>query len=133
MKQYTIALLGFLVILLTGCTTTPPVQNPTNNNQTQAATIPAGNFLFFSPSCPHCATVTNYVRDNQLREKGIHYFELEIASNSDNANILKSIGSRCHINEEDLSVPLLWYNQTCYTSSEEIINFLQTLVPTDSP
>jgi glutaredoxin len=116
-----------VVIIFSGCTSKPPVQNQTNT--TSSIPIPPGNFYFYSATCPHCTTVNTFVNDNKIKERGIHFFELEISGLSANADLLKVIGTRCQINENDLSVPLLWYNQTCYTGSDEIIKYLGSLKP----
>lgn len=116
-----------ICISFSGCSSQPTTNVSPIDTIARKATIPTGNFYFYSTTCLHCKTVSNYVADNKLREKGIHYFELEVSSNPSNAIMLKSVGERCNIKEEDLAVPLLWYNQTCYTSSDEIINYFDSL------
>lgn len=127
MKYTKIVLIVFFCLALSGCTTKPDTNLSSINSTARKATIPAGNFYFYSSTCLHCKTVNNYVADNKIRENGIHFFELEINADPKNAEMLRSIGELCKINENDLAVPLLWYNQTCYTGSDQIINYFESL------
>ena len=121
----------FLVVsvacILSGCTAKPAPQTSPIDLMAKKAIIPAGNFYFYSSTCLHCKTVSNFVNDNRIREKGVHFFELEINSDPANIAILKSVAERCNINENDVSVPLLWYNQSCYSGSDQIINHFKSL------
>jgi len=127
MKYIKIFLIVFSCILVSGCTSQAPATTSPIDTIARKATLPTGNFYFYSSTCPHCKTVSNYVANNNLQDKGIHYFELEVSSNQSNATMLKSVGELCNIKEADLAVPLLWYNQTCYTGSDQIINYFESL------
>jgi len=116
-----------LAIVLSGCTGKPAPNTSPIDLIAKKAVIPAGNFYFYSSTCLHCSTVSKYVIDNKIREKGVHFFELEINSDPANITIMKSVAERCSLSENDLSVPLLWYSQTCYTGSDEIINHFNSL------
>ena len=127
MKYSKFILIIGLVFVLSGCTGKPAPNTSPIDLMAKKAVIPAGNFYFYSSTCLHCKTVSNYVTDNRIREKGVHFFELEINSDPANVAIMQSVAERCNINENDLSVPLLWYSQTCYTGSDEIINHFNSL------
>jgi len=116
-----------LALILSGCMGKPAPKTSPIDLMAKKAIIPAGNFYFYSSTCLHCKTVGNYVTENNIREKGVHFFELEINSDPANIAILKSVAGRCNINENDVSVPLLWYNQSCYTGSDQIINHFKSL------
>jgi glutaredoxin len=131
MTIFKIFFLSIGLLLITGCTAKPDIQTPLITTLQPSVTIPAGNLYFYSKTCLHCNTVAQYVSNNDIKNKGVHYFDLEVSENKNNAEILRLIGQRCLITEDNLSVPLLWYNQKCISGSDEIINFFTTQLQTN--
>lgn len=123
--------LTIALLLLTGCIPKTNLPSPLVTDSQPSVNIPIGNLYFYSNTCLHCGTVAQYVYDNNVKNQGIHYFDLEVSENKNNAEILRVIGQRCQITEDNLSVPLLWYNQECFIGSDEIINFLTTQLQTN--
>ena len=124
MKIIFISLIAVLGLTLSGCTN-PPVVNPNVSPPVQAE-IPKGNIYFYSSTCPHCQTVRDYITSNNIQQR-LFFLELEISKDTHNADILRAVGSRCLINENNLSVPLFWNGNQCYVGSDNVINYFQTL------
>ncbi|HRH32681.1 MAG TPA: hypothetical protein PK720_00835 [bacterium] len=111
-------------LCISGCSTSPIAnQSVTPLAQTE---IPTGNIYFYSSTCPHCQTVKEYIASSNIQQK-LYFLELEISNNSNNADILRAVGRRCLISEQDLSVPLFWDGNQCYVSSTSVISYFQTL------
>lgn len=124
MKIIIILFITTLSLTLSGCTNPPVVnQNVSTSVQTE---IPKGNIYFYSSTCPHCQTVRDYITSNNTQQK-LFFLELEISKDAHNADILRAVGSRCLINENNLSVPLFWNGNQCYVGSDNVINYFQTL------
>ncbi len=112
-------------LILTGCTTPQPTTPAVTN--TAQISIPTGSIYFYSATCSHCQTVRTYIDSNHIKDSS-YFLELEVSNNQNNAAILKSVGARCLISENDLSVPLFWDGKTCYSGSDEVIKYLTNLV-----
>ena len=124
MKLFTLSILITSSLILSGCTTPQPVAPAAIS--TAEVSIPTGSIYFYSATCSHCQTVRTYIDNNHIKQTS-YFLELEVSNDTHNATILKSVGARCSISENDLSVPLFWNGKTCYSGSEEVIKYLTNL------
>lgn len=124
MKKYIVLLL--IIFSLSGCSLIkPPVRNTEipNNNLVK---IPPGQFYFFSVNCPHCTTVKQYVNEHSVKNR-LYYVEREVTNNQDNVALLQSIGQRCNIPADNLSIPFFWDGQNCYQGADEVIAYFEKI------
>lgn len=81
--------------------------------------------LFFSPTCPHCKLVEDFIANNSLNSKinitQENVFLPEIASK------YNQLADFCKIAKSERGVPMLYYNQTCYLGDVDSINILKQL------
>lgn len=115
-------IIGFgIMFALSGCGTPKPVQNTSAN-----VSIPAGKFYFSSTTCAHCATVSQYVTEHDVKNK-LYYIERDIGPDPYNTALLKAIGERCGISQNDLAVPFFWDGSACYVGDGEVIAYFERL------
>lgn len=118
-KKFFIIIL--LLLTLSGCSTSPQVPTPPTVSNTDS--IPIGQFYFYSASCPHCATVNEYVATNHIKER-FYYIEREVDNTTENIQLLQRVAAQCGVGQADIAVPFFWDGQHCYQGSDEVINYL---------
>ncbi len=114
------------LLCLTGCGKKLSPENISPTTKNNLVTIPPGQFYFFSRTCPHCATVNQYVADHNIKNR-LYYVEREVGSDENNINLLKSIASQCKITENDLSVPFFWDGEHCYQGADDVIAYFEKI------
>ncbi|MDD3102004.1 MAG: hypothetical protein PHE59_02565 [Patescibacteria group bacterium] len=87
-----------------------------------------GIVLFFSPTCPHCIKVEEFLAQNKAAEK--IKFENRDTSIAVNLELLKEKAGECGLNEGDLAIPFLFdgsnKNPVCLIGDVDIIKFFQS-------
>ncbi|HCU05262.1 MAG: hypothetical protein A2X77_00340 [Gammaproteobacteria bacterium GWE2_42_36] len=78
--------------------------------------------LYYSANCPHCATVKEFIYSHNIAQK-THLVMKEITHSRDNLTEYLTVAKRCNLSSNDLVVPLLWAQQTCYIGVQPIIDF----------
>lgn len=125
MKKYIVLLL--ITLSLSGCSLIkPPVRNTEIITNKNLVAIPPGQFYFFSVNCPHCTTVKQYVKEHGVKNR-LYYVEREVTNNQDNVALLQSIGQRCNIPADNLSIPFFWDGQNCYQGADEVIAYFEKI------
>ncbi|MDD5625595.1 MAG: glutaredoxin domain-containing protein [Patescibacteria group bacterium] len=86
-----------------------------------------GIVLFYSPTCPHCIKVEEFLTQNKVTEK--IKFENRDTSIAVNLELLKEKAGECGLNESDLAIPFLFdgssKNPSCLIGDVDIIKFFQ--------
>lgn len=122
----TLAILNIICICLTtGCSLIQPPKFSDQTNQSQAVILP-GKFYFYSATCPHCATVNDFIAQNNVKDR-LYYIEAPIDNNPGNIELLQKVGQRCGVSQSELGVPLFWDGKRCYHGSEEVIGYFETI------
>lgn len=85
----------------------------------------SGAILFYSASCPHCAIVDNYIKENRIEEK-ISFKRLRTDNNKDNYNLLEEKAAACGLDLRRIGVPFLWDNNECYIGDPQITKYFAT-------
>lgn len=116
-----LSLLIVFIVFLSACSSAP-VQPPVK----KVVTVPPGKILFFSKTCPHCAVVEQYISENNVQKK-VYFVKRDITSDSEAYDLMPVIGQRCGIVESNLGVPLFWDGNKCYSGSDDIINYFNSL------
>ncbi len=120
MKKY-FFIFFFAIPLLSGCglASKAPVQVPANE-------IPAGHFYFYATNCPHCATVSQYVTEHNIKQKTF-YIDREVSANAANRDLLIAVGKKCGISTVDLAVPLFWDGKQCYQGADQVTSYFEII------
>ncbi|MCX8178755.1 MAG: hypothetical protein N3D75_02930 [Candidatus Aenigmarchaeota archaeon] len=86
-----------------------------------------GKILFFyGITCPHCKNVEVFIEQNNLDVK-LKIESLEVYNNRANLNKMISYASKCGINENNLGVPMIYYDGKCYVGDKDCIDLLKVL------
>ncbi len=109
-----------MIITVSGCGT------KTNVSTNTETVIPAGKFYFHSKSCAHCAKVDEYIAQEKVREN-IYFISREIDVDAGAVDLLKAVGKKCAIPNNELGVPLFWDGASCYTGDIDVINYFKSL------
>jgi len=80
--------------------------------------------LFYSLSCPHCQNVSDYIDQNNIKEK-YNFEELEISENKKNSAQLIEKAKECGYDTSTLGVPFLWTGENCLMGDVSIIDFFK--------
>jgi glutaredoxin len=83
--------------------------------------------LFYSDSCPHCAVVEEYLKENQV-EKKVSFTKKEVYHNQENAQELKEKAKICRMSSEAIGLPFLWDGEKCFVGDKDIIEFFRKKV-----
>jgi glutaredoxin len=80
---------------------------------------------FYSQTCPHCAKVEKFLKENKIKEK-VELEKRDVHSNRENAKLLILIAKRkCNLTDDEIGVPFLWDGSKCLIGEVEIINFFK--------
>jgi len=96
-----------------------PNNTAKDNQETEESQI----ILFYGISCPHCAIVEDYIKNNNIKER-LSFEEKEVYYNRKNADDLVAKEKICGIPTDYIRVPFLWDGLKCYVGDQDIINFL---------
>ena len=78
--------------------------------------------FFYGNTCPHCANVEEYLKNNPSKTK---YRQLEVFGNKENAALMAKYAASCGQNTDSLGVPFLYDGKNCLTGDEDIINWFK--------
>jgi glutaredoxin len=93
-------------------------------NETNSDSSDENIILFYSFSCPHCKNVSDYISENNIKNK-YSFTELEISENQKNSAKLIKKAKECGYDTKNLGVPFLWTEGTCLMGDKEIIDFFK--------
>lgn len=82
---------------------------------------------FYSTTCPHCAKVEKFFKENSLENK-IQLEKREIHQRRENLKLLILVAKRkCNLKENEIGVPLFWdgKNEKCLWGDQAIINYFK--------
>ncbi|MCX6721498.1 MAG: hypothetical protein NT026_02785 [Candidatus Staskawiczbacteria bacterium] len=103
-----------------------------SKNNVTPTPLPEGIVLFYSPDCPHCKNVEDFIAQNGIDQK-IKYTRLEVPFGiktspelQANAAALLQKAETCKIDTTNgISIPFIWDGKACLVGDEPIINFLK--------
>ncbi|MCX8163061.1 MAG: hypothetical protein N3D10_00715 [Candidatus Micrarchaeota archaeon] len=81
--------------------------------------------LYWGVGCPHCQKVKDYINQTSLDSK-VMIVEKEVYSNSSNAQELVLVAKSCGLKEQEIGIPLIFFNNKCYIGEVEAIDLLKT-------
>lgn len=78
--------------------------------------------LYYSANCPHCTTVKEFIHSHNIAQKTPLAMK-EITHSKENLTEYLTVAKRCKLSSNNLVVPLLWAQQTCYIGVQPIVDF----------
>jgi glutaredoxin len=106
--------------------TTPADKSRVSTNKETLATA----ILFYNEKCPHCRKVEAFLKDQKEKsDKKIDIVEKAIERSMDQKDrqLLVKVLRRCHMNLNQVAIPLLWTGKTCVVGDEAILRYLRSV------
>lgn len=91
-----------------------------SDTKTFSSNIP---IFFYGNTCPHCADVEKWMRENKIEEK-IKIIKKEVYDNRENARELTKAAEKCGLSTESIGVPFLYVEEKCFIGTPDVINYL---------
>jgi glutaredoxin len=80
-------------------------------------------FYYYGNTCPHCADVEEWMKENKLEEK-VKVIKKEVYDNRTNAFELSQVAQRCGISTNSIGVPFLYTPEgKCLIGTPDIIDY----------
>lgn len=79
--------------------------------------------FFYGNTCPHCADVEKWMKENKVEEK-VNIVKKEVYENKQNAKELESAATICKLPTDSIGVPFLYAEGKCYVGSPDVIGYL---------
>ena len=99
------------------------VKEPISQENQQSSQI----ILFYGDSCPHCALVEDYIKENGIGDK-ISFSQKEVYHNQNNAKELEEKAKICGMPTDSIGVPFLWDGSKCLVGDQDIIDFFKSKI-----
>lgn len=111
-KTILLLLVAAIPFFLSACSTEEPQKT-------------SGDILFFvSETCGHCATVKNYIKENNLAAK-VAYTEIQAFETEANYELFNEKAAECGLPQNQRGVPLIYEEGKCYIGSVEGVDFFR--------
>jgi len=81
-------------------------------------------FFYYGITCPHCKITEQYITDNNIDSK-ITIIRKEVYENQANAIALQQAAKQCNLPLDEIGVPFMTYNNSCYMGDEDTIKLLK--------
>ena len=79
--------------------------------------------FFYGNTCPHCADVEAWMKENKIEEK-ISIVKKEVYANQQNSQELTRAAQSCNISTDSMGVPFLYAEGKCFVGSPNVISYL---------
>ena len=79
--------------------------------------------FFYGSTCPHCADVEAWMKENKVEEK-ITIIKKEVYDNRQNSQELTEAAKNCGLPIDSIGVPFLYVEGKCLVGTPDIINYL---------
>jgi len=94
--------------------------------------LPAGVVLFFSPDCPHCKVVEDFITANNIDQK-VKYTKLEVPFYTKtspqlvaNGELAIQLAQGCKMDVSGgVGIPFMYDGKNCLLGQDEVINFFK--------
>ncbi len=91
------------------------------------APTPTNITLFYGDGCPHCETVEEFIKKNNLKDK-ISFVQKEVYNDKKNSDDLVAKAKICGIPTNSIGVPFLWDGTKCLVGGKDIIDLFKSLI-----
>mgnify|MGYP005845005797 CR=1 FL=1 len=79
--------------------------------------------FFYGNTCPHCADVEKWMKENQIEEK-VTLIKKEVYDNRQNSQELTEVAQSCGLPTDSIGVPFLYTEGKCLIGTPDIIDYL---------
>jgi len=108
--------------------------NPATQNSPTATTKPEWKdkiLIFYLSSCPHCHDLQQQFKQNKIEDKLNNVLWLKVDNVPEdkyNTEIYVSKVAECGLGEESYVVPFAYHQGKCYLGSDQIWNYVNSLL-----
>lgn len=121
---------GLLTLVVLGSrskkteTQVSPSATETNSSVVTQSPISHAPIFFFGNTCPHCAEVEAWMKENKIEEK-IEIIKKEVYDNKDNFSELVETAKKCGLSTNSIGVPFLYTPEgRCLIGTSDVIAYL---------
>jgi len=129
--MFVIVIVGLLSAVVWGSQTKKSQRSVTDNlMETVSAVTPTaqGLIFFYGNTCPHCADVEAWMKENQIEAK-VELVKKEVYDNQANAMELTRAAQTCNLDTDSIGVPFLYTpDHLCLIGTPDITQYLTDLV-----
>ncbi|MCX6791478.1 MAG: hypothetical protein NT149_00345 [Candidatus Gottesmanbacteria bacterium] len=79
--------------------------------------------FFYGNTCPHCAEVETWMKDNNVGEK-VTITKKEVYDNQQNADEMILAAKSCGLPTDSIGVPFLYAEGKCFIGTPDVMNYL---------
>lgn len=121
-------IVGMLAVIVLGSKTKTTMKNQVPQITTKSAEATDQLPIFFyGNTCPHCAEVETWMKENKIEEK-ISLIKKEVYENQQNAQELAAAAQRCGLSTNSIGVPFLFAEGKCLIGTPDVIDYLSQKV-----
>lgn len=122
-KILTFSLLLIIIIILGFVVWGSRIKKNNNLSSSKVITQSDVPIFFYGVTCPHCADVERWMRENKIEEK-MKIIKKEVYNNRENAKELVSAAEKCGLSGNSIGVPFLFAEGKCFIGTPDVISFL---------
>ena len=93
------------------------------NTITKQDTQGAISTFFYGNTCPHCAEVETWIKENKVEDK-ISIVKKEVYDNQQNAAEMTKAAQDCGLPTDSIGVPFLYAEGKCLVGTPDVIGYL---------
>ena len=122
MKKQTL-ITSLLIITIVGLLSVVVFGSTNKNTITKEDTQGAVPIFFYGNTCPHCAEVETWMKENNIEDK-ISIVKKEVYDNQQNAAEMTDAAKSCGLPTDTIGVPFLYAEGKCLIGSPDVIRYL---------
>jgi len=123
-------ILGLISFVVLGSKDNNSTKKSSDLNTNKVASLDDKTPIFFyGNTCPHCADVEKWMKENKVEEK-VNIVKKEVYENKQNAKELESAATICKLPTDSIGVPFLYAEGKCYVGSPNVIGYLSEKIST---
>lgn len=94
----------------------------TSNNASAPVTEVSGTVYYYGAECPHCKKINEFLEANKIAEK-VNFIKKEVWHDRANAKEMTGAASQCGIDKNNIGVPFVFDNGTCFIGEPDVQKF----------
>lgn len=94
----------------------------TSNKAAAPVADVSGTVYYFGAECPHCKKINEFLEENKIAEK-VTFLKKEVWHSTENAKEMAQAATQCNIAKENVGVPFVFDNGTCFIGEPDVRKF----------
>lgn len=94
----------------------------TSQNASAPVTNVTGTVYYYGAECPHCKKINEFLEENKISEK-VTFTKKEVWHDRGNAKEMTGAAEQCGIDKENIGVPFIFDNGTCFVGEPDVKKF----------